>query len=203
MTPMSRPIEFERAQAVETAMLLFWRQGYTATSLAQLLESMAIGRSSFYAAFSDKRSLFIESLSLFSQRTNILFKEARAEREALPAIKQFFEKTLFDVPERRMRRGCMMVNTVLELDEVDQDLSRLAGEKLAEIEAEFEDCFSMAVRAGKISAQQSPRQLAQFMMTINQGLRVASRKNTKKQELVEILQTTLSLLDTEVQERTQ
>ena len=102
-----------------------------------------------------------------------------------------------------MRRGCMMVNTVLELDQVDQALSRLAGEKLAEIEAEFEDCFSMAVRAGKISAQQSPRQLAQFMMTINQGLRVASRKNTKKQELVEILQTTLSLLDTEVQERTQ
>ncbi len=192
---MSRPIEFERAQAVEAAMLLFWRQGYTATSLAQLLESMGIGRSSFYAAFGDKRSLFIEALSLFSQRTNTIFRQVSAEKEPVLAIKQFFEQTLFDVPERRMRRGCMMVNTVVELNQVDQGLSELAGEKLAEIEAEFEDFFRVSVLSGNFSTRQDPRQLAQFMMTINQGLRVASRKNTDKKQLEEILQTTLSLLD--------
>ncbi|MEH6559377.1 MAG: TetR/AcrR family transcriptional regulator [Oceanicoccus sp.] len=192
---MSRPIEFERAHAVEAAMLLFWRQGYTATSLAQLLESMHIGRSSFYAAFGDKRSLFIEALSLFSARTNSIFDDVRAEEDPMMAINQFFEKTLFDVPERRMRRGCMMVNTVLELDQVDQGLSELAGEKLAEIETKFENCFRVAALCGNLSTQQDPRKLAQFMMTINQGLRVASRKKTDKKQLVDILKTTLSLLD--------
>jgi TetR/AcrR family transcriptional repressor of nem operon len=192
---MSRPIEFKSAQAVEAAMLLFWRQGYTATSLVQLLESMNIGRSSFYAAFGDKRSLFIEALSLFSERTNRIFDDVRAEKEPIMAINQFFRKTLFDVPERRMRRGCMMVNTVLELSQIDKGLSELAGEKLAEIEMKFENCFRIAALSGNLSAQQDPQKLAQFMMTINQGLRVASCKKTDKKQLVDILQTTLSLLN--------
>ena len=56
---MARPIEFDREQALEAALKLLWSQGYVATSLNQLLETMGIGRSSFYAAFTDKRSLFI------------------------------------------------------------------------------------------------------------------------------------------------
>ncbi|MEO1614160.1 MAG: helix-turn-helix domain-containing protein, partial [Pseudomonadota bacterium] len=59
-------------------MSLFWRQGYQATSLADLLAAMEIGRSSFYAAFTDKRSLFIECLDLFSSRTIDLLYRSRA-----------------------------------------------------------------------------------------------------------------------------
>ncbi|MEO1614161.1 MAG: helix-turn-helix domain-containing protein [Pseudomonadota bacterium] len=61
-------------------MSLFWRQGYQATSLADLLAAMEIGRSSFYAAFTDKRSLFIECLDLFSSRTIDLLHRSRATK---------------------------------------------------------------------------------------------------------------------------
>ncbi|MDA9124124.1 TetR family transcriptional regulator C-terminal domain-containing protein [Gammaproteobacteria bacterium] len=110
------------------------------------------------------------------------------------AIKNFFEHTLFSVPERRMRRGCMMVNTVLELADVDQGLSILASQKLDEIERAFEVCFERALESGTFSSQQTAKELAQFVMTINQGLRVSSRKDISKKDLQNILTTTTSVL---------
>lgn len=191
---MARLIEFDRDKALESAMLLFWRQGYNATSLSQLLEAMAISRSSFYAAFTDKRSVYIEALTLFSQRTNSVFLSVEDDRNPGNAIKNFFEHTLFSVPERRMRRGCMMVNTVLELADVDQGLSILASQKLDEIERAFEVCFERALESGTFSSQQTAKELAQFVMTINQGLRVSSRKDISKKDLQNILTTTTSVL---------
>lgn len=192
---MSRPIAFNKAKATESAMLLFWQQGYSATSLSQLLNAMAIGRSSFYAAFTDKRSLYIEALSLFAERTNAILCDVRTQENPALAIELFFQHTLFQVPEKRMRRGCMLVNTVLELADIDQGLNQLASQKLAEMEAAFAECFRAAKTAGKLPVEQDPEQLAQFVMTVNQGLRVASRKNTSKKQLQEILTTTLSLLN--------
>jgi TetR/AcrR family transcriptional repressor of nem operon len=191
---MARLIEFDRHKALESAMLLFWRQGYNVTSLSQLLEAMAISRSSFYAAFIDKRSIYIEALTLFSQRTNSVLLSVADDRNPGNAIKNFFEHTLFSVPERRMRRGCMMVNTVLELADVDQGLSILASQKLDEIERAFEVCFERALESGTFSSQQTAKELAQFVMTINQGLRVSSRKDISKKDLQNILTTTTSVL---------
>ena len=191
---MARLIEFDRDKALESAMLLFWRQGYNATSLSQLLEAMAISRSSFYAAFTDKRSVYIEALTLFSQRTNSVLLSVADDRNPGNAIKNFFEHTLFSVPERRMRRGCMMVNTVLELADVDQGLSILASQKLDEIERAFEVCFERALESGTFSSQQTAKELAQFVMTINQGLRVSSRKDISKKDLQNILTTTTAVL---------
>ena len=191
---MARLIEFDRHKALESAMLLFWRQGYNVTSLSQLLEAMAISRSSFYAAFIDKRSIYIEALTLFSQRTNSVLLSVADDRNPGNAIKNFFEHTLFSVPERRMRRGCMMVNTVLELADVDQGLSILASQKLDEIERAFEVCFERALESGTFSNQQTAKELAQFVMTINQGLRVSSRKDISKKDLQNILTTTTSVL---------
>lgn len=39
-------------------MQLFWRQGYEATSLQDLLREMRLSKSSFYQAFGSKHALF-------------------------------------------------------------------------------------------------------------------------------------------------
>ncbi|MDX1733030.1 MAG: TetR/AcrR family transcriptional regulator [Halioglobus sp.] len=191
---MARPPEFDRRDAVDAALHLFWEQGYNATSLSQLLEVMAINRSSFYAAFRDKRSLFIEVLELFARRTRDILEQVDASDDPLGAIRHFFEVTLFEVPARRARRGCLLVNTVLESAYLDDELSRLSAERLAEMERAFERCFRRAIDAGQIDARQDPAKLAGFIMTLNQGLRVASRKMQTRRELDDILTTGLSLL---------
>jgi TetR/AcrR family transcriptional repressor of nem operon len=192
--PMARPTEFDRDQALGAAMKLFWCQGYVATSLSQLLETMGIGRSSFYAAFGDKRSLFIEALELFFERTRQMVVEEWEETGSLDAIQRFFYTTLLEVPRAQASRGCMMVNTILELADVDSELSVLAERQLAGVESVFEDCFEQAQQAGHYSRDRSAGDLAAHVMVMNQGLRVASRKRVPRSELKRNIDTSLSLL---------
>jgi len=53
---MARQREFERDTALNGAVHVFWAMGYAATSTDDLLQSMGIGRQSFYNAFGSKRA---------------------------------------------------------------------------------------------------------------------------------------------------
>lgn len=197
-TVLARPLEFDREQALAAALRLFWYQGYGSTSLQQLLTGMSISRSSFYAAFGDKRALFVEVLSLFADRTLAILNEAREQHGSSGAIPVFFRYTVLDVPRRRSRRGCLMVNTLLELAEVDDELSRYASDSLGRIERGFEHCVRDAQSAGDIPAVLPPSLAARQLMLVNQGLRVASREHRSRRELAEMISTSLSLLGFQV-----
>ena len=112
-------MEFDRPQAVNRALSLFWRQGYQATTVAELLQTMGIGRSSFYAAFTDKRTFFIECLDLWAARTLDLVQQARAEMPPVDALQDFFERSFVGARGAKAHWGCMLVNTVLEMAGVD------------------------------------------------------------------------------------
>ena len=140
-------------------MKLFWARGYTATSLPDLLEAMGIARSSFYASFGTKRKLFTECLELFGDRTlSIVDEDAkRLPPTALP--RAFFEATLLDVSPRRAKQGCMMVNTVLELADVDPELNQLAAQKLSAIER----AFARALRQAQCNSDPASRPEGDFL----------------------------------------
>lgn len=180
---MARPTAFNRDKAVASAMGLFWSKGYTATSMSQLLAAMGIGRSSFYAAFEDKRSLYIECLDLFYQQTLLILQRAWDKHQSPAAFREFFYQTTFELPESYANCGCLVVNTVLELADVEEDLNRRAVDYLEKLEAEFADCIRQAQQIGNFSRDRSPENLAASLMLINQGLRVAGRKGLSKEEL--------------------
>ncbi|MFS4517744.1 TetR/AcrR family transcriptional regulator, partial [Delftia tsuruhatensis] len=57
-----RPREFDRDQALERAMLAFWRRGYEGTSMADLVQALGIASARIYAAFGSKQDLFREAV---------------------------------------------------------------------------------------------------------------------------------------------
>jgi TetR/AcrR family transcriptional regulator, transcriptional repressor for nem operon len=186
---MARPIEFDRPKAVNRALALFWRQGYQATSLADLLAAMGIGRSSFYAAFTDKRSFFIECLDLWAARTLDLLQRARAEMAPLDALQYFFERSFVVARDARANWGCMLVNTVLEMAGVDDDLAARASHHLGEMQGVFQACLS---DAGATSAR--AEELAAMLMLFNEGIRVSSRRRLPEAQHLQSIATTFSLV---------
>jgi TetR/AcrR family transcriptional repressor of nem operon len=179
---MARTLEFNRSAAVNRALVLFWRKGYQATSLSDLLEAMDISRSSFYATFGDKRSLYLECLGIFGKRTKDFLLRARSEHAPLDALRSFFENTVAEQRGQRTEWGCMMVNTVLELADVDDDLSARASGLLADMQAEFEKCLCDAGLAPERAVG-----FASFLMQFNEGIRVSSRRKvSRKQQLSDI-----------------
>ncbi|WP_304170154.1 TetR/AcrR family transcriptional regulator [Phenylobacterium aquaticum] len=179
---MARPLEFDRDQALTQAVGLFWRQGFQAASLPDLTTGMGISRSSLYAAFGDKRELFVECMNLYASRTLGLLAAARAEHPPLEALRQFFARSF-------VQPGCLLVNTTLEMADVDDALSAHASALLADIQAGFEaglrDAGCEAAQAGE---------LAGFLMLVNQGLRVSSRRALSAETLQAQLDTTFRVL---------
>ncbi|VAW47613.1 Transcriptional regulator, AcrR family, partial [hydrothermal vent metagenome] len=56
-----RQRSFDKQQALENAMRVFWQKGYIGASLMDLTESMGINKPSMYAAFGNKEQLFIQA----------------------------------------------------------------------------------------------------------------------------------------------
>jgi len=190
---MPRKPEFDRQRALQNAMQLFWRRGYHPSSLSDLLAVTGLSRSSFYATFVDKRSLYAECLELFGQRTRQILQREADDEQPLRAIAGFFRHTLFEVPRARSTWGCMMVNTVLELAGNDDELQQLALDLLAQIEDDFAGIFARAQALGQLDSPFTPEQLAAHLMTLNQGFRVQSRQKQDRAQLESTLNTSLSL----------
>jgi TetR/AcrR family transcriptional repressor of nem operon len=192
---MARPVEFDAAQARNKALLLFWQKGYQATSLPDLLAAMGICRSSFYAAFGDKRALFVACLDLFAHRTRQVLLQARVENPPLEALQFFFERHLNGPARGKASLGCMLVNTVLEMAGVDDDLSDRASRHLADIQGLFEQ----ALRQAGCTPVQS-RELAAMLMLLNEGVRVASRRRLTTREQLDPIAATFRMLRQQVPE---
>lgn len=186
---MARPIEFDRPQAVNRAVALFWRQGYQATTLADLLQAMGIGRSSFYAAFTDKRTFFIECLDLWAARTLDLLERARTEMPPVDALQDFFQRGFVGARGTKANWGCMLVNTVLEMAGVDDDLAARASRHLGDMQRIFQACLR---DAGATPAR--AEELAAMLMLFNEGIRVSSRRRLPEAQHLRSIATTFRLI---------
>ena len=188
---MSRPIKFDRSQVVNRALALFWRKGYQATSLSDLLEIMGIGRSSFYAAFTDKRIFFIECMDLWADRTMQLLKAARSEMPPVEALQSFFERNFVGVKRAAPKKnwGCMLVNTVLEMAGVDDELSERASQHLDQMECVFRNFLEDAG-----ASPQQAQELAAMLMLFNEGIRVSSRRRLPDKQHLQTIDTTFRLI---------
>ena len=86
---MGRPRGFDEDAALEAAMRVFWEKSYEGASIADLTEAMGINRSSMYAAFGDKESIFHRVMERYREGPMTYIRQALAEpslREVVAAL---------------------------------------------------------------------------------------------------------------------
>jgi len=188
---MARPVEFDRDLARDRALKLFWSRGYQGSGLTDLLGRMEIGRSSFYAAFGDKRQLFIECLDQFASRTISTLVPKGPGRSPMETLRGFFEQESLARSSDERSWGCLLVNSVVELAELDEGLRAHAGRRLMDVQSAFETLLS---QAGFSPAQ--ARDHAAFLMVVNQGLRVSSRQGLATSDQQKLISVTFDMLTT-------
>jgi TetR/AcrR family transcriptional repressor of nem operon len=186
---MARPPEFDRGKALNKALALFWRKGYQATSLSDLLAAMDLGRSSFYAAFTDKRTLYVECMDLFAARMMEHLERARDEKPPIDVLRSFLERNFVGARDVRPDWGCMLVNSVLEMAGVDEDLVSHASAHLTTLQRFFRTCLR---DAGATPAQAG--ELAAMLMLFNEGIRVSSRRRLPGAQQLRTIDATFRLI---------
>jgi TetR/AcrR family transcriptional repressor of nem operon len=173
----------------------FWRDGYEATSVRDLAAQMGIAGPSLYNAFGDKRSLFQAVLRRYVERAT----RERIERleTSLPpkdAIRAF----VGEIVERSIdgdRRGCLLVNSALEVAPHDRELGVAIATHLAEIEAFFRRTVTAAQQEGSVPADRDAADLARLLLGVILGVRVLARAKPERELLEGVVRPALALLD--------
>ncbi len=143
---MARHRGFDDLAAVRAARDLFWEQGYESTSLAELQSVTGLSRSSMYAAYGSKRGLFERaSLSYLADVVDPMLVPMEAAGAGWPEIQGFFRHMagVLRSPDTRFaRRGCFVLNTVLELEHLDQPATDMVTQYRVRVQAAFTNALA-------------------------------------------------------------
>ena len=193
---MARPREFDEATVLEAAMNCFWAQGYELTSVRELAKQMGITGASLYNAFGDKRSLYRQVLGHYLEQT-VRDRVARLEQlPPFPAIRTFFDEIVERSVTDKQRRGCMLVNSALELAPYDPEFQKLVAQEMIFIEAFFRRCIEAGQKDGTISAIRPGAELAKLLLSVLLGIRVLARTRPERAVLEDAANGALELLKT-------
>ncbi|WP_299471312.1 TetR/AcrR family transcriptional regulator [uncultured Roseibium sp.] len=128
-----RPRNFDEAAALEQALLVFWKNGYEATSLDELTKAMGLSRSSFYAAFGSKQALFLRALEHYSENGLQNLRDVAGSAVGSPVDAMMHALSNPDGG----KQGCMLVNCITELAPHDEEVAAIGRRHLEKIEEIF------------------------------------------------------------------
>ena len=111
--PRGRPLSFDKAEALEKAMHIFWRDGYRDASLADLCSAMGLTKPSLYAAYGNKQALFLSALDRYMDDCirpaiePLLFADT-----ARDGIRTLLRDSVNALCDGETPLGCMIANSV-------------------------------------------------------------------------------------------
>ena len=128
---MARPKKFDPDTAVVAAMDLFWANGYAATTPAELVDHLGIGRGSLYNAFHSKAALYQLALDHYRDTTTALLREV-LDGEGSPAERLRHAVRLIVTVSSSAddRRGCLMTNAAIETAPHDPEIAEVVARVL-------------------------------------------------------------------------
>lgn len=174
----------------------FWLSGYKNTSINDISRETGLQPGSLYAAFKDKRSLFLECLDLYARDIRLFIDESfRPEIPPIQRIRLFMAFIVNDVTINPEEKGCLMVSTLIETRAEDAEINRAASNGLLQLETAISAALEEAMAQGKLKKDRNPRTIAKLIMTTSFGLRVYSRISRDKVEIQAISDQMLSILD--------
>jgi TetR/AcrR family transcriptional repressor of nem operon len=192
---MARPREFDEDAVLNAAMECFWKRGYEATSVRDLIERTGLTGASLYNAFGDKRSLYQKSLDRYFE-ASIADRIRRCDRmRPREAIGAFFAEVLKRSLTDRQHKGCMLVNAALDVAPHDLDVQKDVADALTRIERFFLGCVKAGQAEGTITASVPAKDLARHLLGVLMGVRVLARVRPERALLEGVVAPALALLD--------
>ena len=176
-------------------MQCFWDRGYTATSVQDLIGRTGLTAASLYNAYGDKRAMFRTALGHYVDGG---VHERMLRCETLPprqAIETFFDEVLSRSLRDREHKGCMLVNSAVELAPHDPEFRKIIVGVLAHMEDFFRTCIAKGQADGTISRVLPAEILARHLLGVLMGVRVLARVRPERKLLEGVLGPALSLLD--------
>ena len=193
---MPRQREFDVDVVCDRALDMFWRRGYEATSVNDLVDELGIGKASLYAAFGPKHQLYLTVLRRYAERSGSrIVAELGGGGSPLEAVRALVNRYVDQAVEQG-ELGCLVVNAAIELMPSDAEVARQVERSWDTIEVALTVTLSRARAEGELPETSDPAALAAFLLTFLQGVRVIGKRQDTAVRLRAAAATALRALDT-------
>lgn len=184
MAERGRPRNFDRAQALQKAMEVFWSKGYEAASLAELTEAMGINSPSLYGAFGSKEELFKEAVELYRDTaggaSRRALQDAATAREGIQAM-LMAAADRFTSPGTPP--GCMIVLGAPSGSVNHASVGGFLCDSRREMQARIQARLSAGVASGELPGTTDTKSLAAFYTTVLHGMSIQARDGANRKTL--------------------
>ncbi len=177
---------YRRADVLAAAMQTFWQTGYHRTSIEDLCAATGLNRKSLYAEFTDKDSLFVEAVELYTVGAIEQTRSVLGEQPlGLNNIRAYFGAMRYGSD----CRGCLMTMTANERGVAPEAAVETVRRTLGEIEA-----LLLANLAAAGVDEREGRRLAAFLLFSIQGITTMGKLDGDDARLAEVVATILGVL---------
>jgi AcrR family transcriptional regulator len=170
-----RPLSFDRGDALQKAMLAFWRHGYETTSISDLTQAMGVSAPSIYTAFGDKRRLFLEAMNRYAGSSEDLETILNQSATAYEAVFQMLMSTADTFTNDANPRGCLLASATSSGSAESMDVQAAVADVRHRMEGLVRVRIEQDVDAGILPPDTEAFSLALLVIALIQGMSVLAR----------------------------
>lgn len=184
---MARPREFDEAEALDRAMVVFWKKGYQNTSLDDLLDAMGIQRGSFYNTFGSKKETYLRALDRYIEFMfdGGPYTEAAHMEPGLGALATMCENYIDSVTGDAEPRGCFFAHVSKEHRGDDPVIQQAVLRGIDRMRGIIKRSIEAAQRDGDLPEQVLAEGMATLFMSVAWGIHVMAEAGLPKEDLKE------------------
>ncbi len=191
-----RPRAYDPGEAIARAADAFWKAGYSGTSLDDLAAATGMNRPSLYAAFGDKRDLYLKTLEYYRDESRLLVRKVVEDDPPLREFLTRFYKVALDIylQGEGRARGCYSIGTAATEAAVDARVRAFLAESMRSTDAFLEGRLVRAKERREISPDADTKALAYLATATMHTLAVRSRAGLPRAELEAIAEAAIELI---------
>jgi len=192
---MGRPRQFNTENALKMATRHFWTHGYSATSIEDLMQCMALSKSSLYQAFGGKKQLLLRSVDYYQQQLcQRLQQQLDTSENGLDFFRQLLDEVVSDADPGSERAGCLFVNLANEIGPHDAEISKALSQGIISVEPIFIAALEKAKQQQLIDADIDNQQTARDILASISGMRTLIRAGVQREGLKTLSQSIMNHL---------
>lgn len=190
-----RPKQFDRDIALDKALEMFWRHGYEATSMADLVEATGAKAPTLYAEFGNKEGLFRAAVdryvSKFAEKGKALL--SRPDSTVAEAVEGFFRAAAATFTDKSLPSGCFIICTSAALSASSEDVAQLLRARHRMQENTLHEFLLLRQSQDELAKQVDTAALAKFLACTLQGMSVQARDGAEHEDLDSIVSSLMAV----------
>ncbi|MFV1872490.1 MAG: TetR/AcrR family transcriptional regulator [Oleiphilus sp.] len=185
-----RPRGFDIDIALESALHIFWKNGYQSASMQELTAAMCLSKPSLYAAFGSKKTLYLKSLARY---LNLLVEDCgvalTSEPDAYKAVQNFLLAISKLLTNPNFPGGCFIINGIADLggSATPEDVNIQLRAALKGSETMLQERLLRAKNEGQLSTLNAHTDLAMLYSALISGLAVQAKSGASEERLNDII----------------